>query len=86
MNKKEFRTKAYPIILEALLRATNGDNVQILVSSVGAIQEAVWMIESMISPVDIQVLGYAKFSLENNAVVSLSLNKKDGFNSTLEIV
>lgn len=86
MSRKEFRAKAYPIILEAILKATNGDNVQILVGSLGELQEAVHMIAQVVSITDVSVLSYSKIALSNNAVVSVSVNKQDGYNSTLEIV
>jgi len=86
MSRKEFKTKAYPIILEAILRATNGDNVQILVGSCGELQEAINMVSTIVSETDVTTLGYSKIALSNNAVVNISLNKQDGYNATLEIV
>lgn len=86
MNKKEFKAKAYPIILEALLRATNGDNVQILARSVEELHEVMFMIKKLVSQVDYFTLGYTKIALENNAVICASLNPTDGYNHTLEIV
>lgn len=86
MNKKEFRTKAYPILLEALLRATNGDNVQVLANGIDEKQEAVVMICKMINPIDIRILGLDSFEMYNKSVVRIALDSKDGYNHTLEIL
>lgn len=86
MNKKEFKAKAYPIILEALLRATNGDNVQILARSVEELHEVMFMIKKLVSQVDYFTLGYTKIALKNNAVICAQLNPTDGYNHTLEII
>ena len=86
MNKEEFRAKAYPILLEALLRATNGDNVQVLANGVDEKQEAIVIICKMINPIDIRILGLDSFELENKAVVRIALDSRDGYNHTLEIL
>lgn len=79
MNKEEFRTKAYPILLEALLRATNGDSVNVLVSTLTDKREAVDMIYEILKPI-------AKYGTSYNSYIRVSLDKKDGYNHTLEIL
>ena len=86
MNKEEFRTKAYPILLEALLRATNMDNIQVLVQDYEEKIEVSNMVESMLRAcVKYRRVGNV-FSLENNAIICVNIDLKDGYNHTLEIV
>lgn len=86
MNKKEFRTKAYPILLEALLRATNGDNVRVLVSSIEEANFADEMLKSLTQMVSYTLIDICSIELYNKSVVSIGLDVVDGYNSTLEIV
>lgn len=79
MNKEEFRTKAYPILLEALLRATNGDSVNVLTSTLMEKREAIDMLYEMLEPIKEYGMAYSSY-------IRISLYTNDGYNHTLEIV